>query len=56
MGNRKGTKRTAAKKRAKVGDLTAKTKNPKGGTRSLGTASGFIPGAGVISAAISNAK
>jgi hypothetical protein len=49
-----GTKRRAAKTRRKPRDLMAKkTKTVKGGT---GTASAFIPGAGVISAAISNAS
>jgi hypothetical protein len=53
MRKRRGTKRPTVKK-AKVGDLTAKKlKNVKGG---MGTASAFIPGAGVISAAITKAK
>jgi hypothetical protein len=55
MGNRKPTKRPTPKRRPKVADLTPKnTKNVKGGT--MGTAAGFIPGGGVISASISNAK
>jgi hypothetical protein len=53
MGSRKATRRTSAKARASVKDLPSKkTKNVKGGSRSMGTASGFIPGAGAISASI----
>jgi len=51
MGKAKATSR----KRATARDLTVrKAKTVKAGT--LGTASAFIPGAGVISAATSNPK
>ena len=51
MAKRKVAKRTPAKTRAKISDLPPKKPNsPKGGS---GTAAGFIPGAGAISAAIS---
>ena len=50
MGNRKRSIRKTAKKRGKVGDLTLKNaKNVKGG---IGTVSPFVPGAAVISSAI----
>ena len=51
MGKRKAAKRAPAKSRVKIGDLAVKqAKSVKGGA---GTAAGFIPGAGVISASIS---
>ena len=50
MGKRKA-KRAPAKSRVKIGDLAVKqAKSVKGGA---GTAAGFIPGAGVISASSS---